>query len=123
MIGKNVRMGLGVTIQGGGRIGDNCRIGDGCTLKWGATLTAETILGTNVFLGPYAICLGGGFECHGHEPTRIDADVRIGAGAKIFAGVHVCSGARIGVDTQVREDITEPGTYVNDSRKHLLRLK
>ena len=113
MIGKNVTMGRDVTIQGGGRIGPGCHIGTLSVLKWGATLTENTILGNRVFVGPYAVVLGPDFE--GGDPARmttIGAGVSIGAHTLIAHGVRICEGAIIGALSFVREDITEPGTYV-----------
>lgn len=103
LIGDDVTVGTGTTIEFGNRIGSRTRIHSGCFLE-------RVELAEDVFIGPGVI-----FTDDPHPPCpeykncrpriRVEALARVGAGAVILPGVVVGRGALIGAGAVVTRDV------------------
>ena len=90
-VGRDVRIGPGVHMQGDIALGDRTEIG-ARVVFWGRDHGIEP--GTPIRWQP-----------HRTEPIRIGADVEIGAGALVLRGVVVGDGARIGAGAVCTKDV------------------
>jgi len=116
-IGNNVFLGRNTIVycqNGDIRIADNANIGSNCQIFSAGSVE----IGANVLMAAYSYIIGGGHRYddpdvpisqQGREARgiRVQEDVWIGAGAKIFDGVQIGKGAIVAAGAVVTQDIPE----------------
>jgi UDP-2-acetamido-3-amino-2,3-dideoxy-glucuronate N-acetyltransferase len=122
------KIGSNVSIGAMSEIGRSCVIGDRCRISRGVFLPSQTIVGSNVFIGPgatftddkYPRVLDRG-ETYNAEPPTIEDGANIGAGAVILPGVRIGAGALIGAGAVVTDDVPPKAVVVGMPARELVK--
>jgi serine O-acetyltransferase len=99
----------GVEIHPAARIGDSLFIDHGAGVVIGET--AE--IGDHVTMYQGVTLGGTGFQRGKRHPT-VDSDVTIGSGAKLLGPIHVGSGAKVGANSVIIDDVPPNSTVVGN---------
>src|SRR3954453_13074134 len=98
-------------------------IGEGTELGYGSIgviVHKETVIGRNCLLSP-GVVSGGRWGRPG--ATVIEDEVLIGVGAKILAPIRIGSGAKVGANAVVLEDVAPGDTVAGIPARSLHRAK
>ncbi len=121
-IGNNTFIGPFVEIQKDVSIGNNCKIQSHSFICELVTIGNDCFVGHGVMFINDLFSEGG--PARGDKSkwkaTRIGNKVSIGSNASILP-VNICDGAVIGAGAVVTKNITEPGVYVGNPAKKLLK--
>ena len=97
-------------VVAGVTIGDPVVVGPGLyTMHGQVVIDGLVSIGPGVVLGPYVTI---GLRAGNFQGPTIEADVHVGAGAKIIGPVHVGAGAVIGAGAVVVNDVAAGATVV-----------
>ena len=108
-----VSIGEGSYISAGCKIGCSTTIGKHAQLNWNTIIGHDCVIGDFFTTAPIAGAMGN---------NRIGNCVYFGANACSIEKISICSDVTIGAGATVVKDITEPGTYVgNPARKMVKR--
>lgn len=112
------KIGKDVSIGSCSEIGKTCTIGDRCRISAHVFIPNRTQIGADCFIGPGAIFTDDRYprvlkegESYMAEPSIIEDNVGIGAGAVILPGVRIGRGAMIGAGSVISGDVA-PGTIM-----------
>ena len=121
-IGNNTFIGPFVEIQKDVCIGDNCKIQSHSFVCELVTIGNDCFIGHGVMFINDLFSEGG--PARGDKSkwkaTRIGNKVSIGSNASILP-VNICDGVVIGAGAVVTKNITEPGVYIGNPAKKLLK--
>lgn len=110
-VGPGVTLGDGVIIAPGCVVTRDVRLGRGVIVNYGAKVGHDCEIGDFSFLGPGSVLTG---------DVRIGSGVLVGAGAIILPGRSVGSGAVVGAGAVVTRDVAEGAKVVgNPARSHV----
>ena len=99
-IGKNLVIGENVSIGSMCHIGRNVTIGDNSNIQGSNYIADQTIVGSDVFIGPNSTILNDKYppsrSKNKWKPVQIHNDAIIGGGCTILPGAHLGTGAVLG---------------------------
>jgi indole-3-glycerol phosphate synthase len=107
LLSSIARLFTGVEIHPGARIGSGVVIDHGMGVVVGET----AVIGDNVTLFQ-GVTLGGTGKEHGKRHPTVEADVVIGAGAKVLGNITLGAGCRVGAGSVVVRDVPTGATVV-----------
>lgn len=111
-VSPHASFGEGVFVAARAIVAVNAQIGDATIVNHGAIVDHDCRVGSFCHIAPGAT-LGGG--------THIGDRVMIGSGAVVLPGVSITGSVTIGAGTIVLESITEPGTWVGNPARKLVK--
>ena len=141
-VGNNVTIRSYVELRSGTVIGHDCYIdsgvkssgnnivGDRVILRYDSILAKGVIVEDDVFISPQLMTenishrgeeIGGAHIGIGEWDKKTKYRVFIGTNVTLAAGIEICSGTIIGTKANVRKSILEPGIYIGNPARRLIR--
>lgn len=109
-ISSQARIGDGTVVHSHISIHDDVVIGENCQIEGHCFLPSGVRIGDRVFIGPGCVFTNDSYMDMNREDflpvtTRVESDVKIGAGCIIRAGVTIGEGAMLGMGSVVTKNI------------------
>ncbi len=105
-------VGNGVMVATNAAINPICKIGNGVICNTSCSIDHECIIDDFAHIAPGAVLSGN---------VKIGKRTLVGANAAIKQGVKICDDVIIGMGACVVKNITEPGTYIGNPAKLLVK--
>ena len=102
-VSKHASVGIGTMVFHHAMINANVKIGLNCIINTNTLIEHDVVVGSHTHIAPSATINGS---------ASIGEECFVGSNAVILHNVSVCDNVKIGAGAVVKDDITEPGTYV-----------
>ncbi len=112
IIAASAIFGKGVMIAANTTINPLCKIGNGVICNTSSSIDHECIIDDFAHIAPGAVLCGN---------VKIGKRTFIGANAVIKQGISICNDVKIGAGACVVKNITEPGIYIGNPAKLLIK--
>lgn len=130
-IGENTKVNNYVELRSGTVIGKDCyidsgvcvtgdaNIGNRVTLRNNVTIARGSEIGNDTFISPNVMFNNLDTEGNKIGGAKIGKNCVIGSATVLHHGITICDNVKIGSNSFVRKDITEPGTYAGTPAKRI----
>jgi sugar O-acyltransferase (sialic acid O-acetyltransferase NeuD family) len=112
IIADDIILKKGTLVFNGAIINTSSEIGEHAVINTGSVVEHGCRIGNQFFLGPRAVVCG---------DVQIGNNVFIGAGSVLKDSISVCDDVIIGMSSVVTKNITEPGVYIGNPAKKLIK--
>jgi sugar O-acyltransferase (sialic acid O-acetyltransferase NeuD family) len=112
IVSSDIILKKGTLVFNGAIINTSSEIGEHAVINTGAIIEHGCEIGHQFFLGPRAVVCG---------DVKIGNNVFIGAGSVLKDSISICDDVVIGMCTIVTKNITEPGIYIGNPARKLIK--